>query len=38
MESEKMMFDAILQGKSIDEAIAAKNACKINATDNVELF
>jgi hypothetical protein len=38
MESEKMMFDAILQGKSIDEAIAAKNACQINASDNVELF
>jgi len=38
MESEKVMFDAILQGKSIDEAIAAKNACQVNSSDNVELF
>ncbi len=38
MESEKMMFDAILQGKSVDEAIAAKNACQVNSADNVELF
>ena len=38
MESEKVMFDAILQGKSIDEAIAAKNACQVSSSDNVELF
>lgn len=38
MESEKMMFDAILQGKSVDEAIAAKNAHEPNQADNIELF
>lgn len=39
MESEKMMFDAILQGKSIDEAIAAKEAYQQNRPDDdIELF
>lgn len=38
MESEKMMFDAILQGKSIDEAIAIKNACQVSSSEKVELF
>jgi hypothetical protein len=38
MESEKMMFDAILQGKSVDEAIAAKNAYQESRSDNIELF
>jgi hypothetical protein len=38
MESEKMMFDAILQGKSVEEAIAAKNAYQINSAEKVELF
>ena len=38
MESEKMMFDAILQGKSVDDAIAAKNAYQHNQSGDVELF
>jgi hypothetical protein len=38
MESEKMMFDAILQGKSVDDAIAAKNAHQQSQSDNIELF
>ena len=38
MESEKMMFDAILQGKSVDEAIAAKEAHQQNESDDIELF
>jgi hypothetical protein len=38
MESEKMMFDAILQGKSIDEAIAAKEAYQHDKSDDIELF
>jgi hypothetical protein len=38
MESEKMMFDAILQGKSVDEAIAAKEAFQQNQSDDIELF
>jgi hypothetical protein len=38
MESEKMMFDAILQGKSIDDAIAAKDAYKRTGSDDIELF
>jgi hypothetical protein len=38
MEAEKMMFDAILQGKSIDEAIAAKDAYQHNPSDDIELF
>ncbi|MGZ8095891.1 MAG: hypothetical protein ACXWTH_00010 [Methylosarcina sp.] len=38
MESEKVMFDAILQGKSIDEAIAAKVAYQQSQSDDIELF
>lgn len=38
MESEKMMFDAILQGKSIDDAIAAKNALSKEQSGDIELF
>ena len=38
MESEKMMFDAIIQGKSVDEAIAAKDAYQQNESDDIELF
>jgi hypothetical protein len=38
MESEKMMFDAILQGKSIEDAIAAKDAHKRIESDDIELF
>jgi hypothetical protein len=38
MESEKMMFDAILQGKSVDEAIAAKEAYQHEKSDDIELF
>lgn len=40
MESEKAMFDAILQGKSIDEAIqlAVKVDLADKADDDVELF
>lgn len=38
MESEKMMFDAILQGKSVDDAIAAKNALLKEQSDDIELF
>lgn len=38
MESEKMMFDAILQGKSVDEAIAAKDAYQHSQFDDIELF
>jgi hypothetical protein len=38
MESEKMMFDAILQGKSIEEAIAAKEAHQQNQSNDIELF
>jgi hypothetical protein len=38
MESEKMMLDAILQGKSVDEAIAVKNAYQHSQTDDIELF
>jgi CHAD domain-containing protein len=38
MESEKMMFDAILQGKSVDDAIAAKNALLHKQSDDIELF
>jgi Base plate wedge protein 53 len=37
MESEKMMFDAILQGQSVDDAIAAKNRLKKRSED-IELF
>lgn len=38
MESEKVMFDAILQGKSVNEAIAAKEAHQKNQADDIELF
>jgi hypothetical protein len=38
MESEKMMFDAILQGKSVDDAIAAKEAHQHNQFSDIELF
>lgn len=38
MESEKMMFDAILQGKSLADAIAAKNALLQKKSDDIELF
>ena len=39
MESEKLMFDAILQGKSIDEALAIKNSHnQQDQSDNIELF
>jgi hypothetical protein len=38
MESEKMMFDAILQGKSVDDAIAAKNTLLKEQSDDIELF
>jgi hypothetical protein len=38
MESEKIMFDAILQGKSVDEAIAAKDAYQHSQFDDIELF
>jgi prolyl oligopeptidase PreP (S9A serine peptidase family) len=38
MESEKMMFDAILQGKSVDDAIAEKNALGHKKSDDIELF
>jgi hypothetical protein len=38
MESEKMMFDAILQGKSVADAIAAKNALSTEKSDDIELF
>ena len=38
MESEKIMFDAILQGSSIDEAIATKNILRDKPSDDIELF
>ncbi|MDP2904513.1 MAG: hypothetical protein Q8N96_15630 [Methylovulum sp.] len=40
MESEKMMFDAILQGKTINEALAEKEAKQQEQKqmDNIELF
>jgi hypothetical protein len=38
MESEKMMFDAILQGQSVDDAIAAKDAHQHSQSDDIELF
>lgn len=38
MESEKMMFDAILQGKSVADAIEAKNALQKSQSDDIELF
>jgi hypothetical protein len=40
MESEKAMFDAIVAGKSIEEAIAiaAEYEDKENTDDDIELF
>lgn len=39
MESEKVMFDAIHQGKSIEEALALANSFDGNAADDeIELF
>ncbi|MGZ8222774.1 MAG: hypothetical protein ACXWT0_14095 [Methylobacter sp.] len=39
MESEKLMFDAIVQGKSVDEALAIKNVHQEeDQSDNIELF
>ena len=38
MESEKTLFDAILQGMSIDEAIAAKRSHNATKSDDIELF
>ena len=39
MESEKLMFDAIVEGKSIDEALLIKNIHQQeNQSDNIELF
>lgn len=38
MESEKVMFDAILQGKTVDEAIAVKTAFERNQKRDIELF
>lgn len=40
MESEKMMFDAILQGKTINEALAEKEAQRQGQEqeDSIELF
>ncbi|MEQ1621887.1 MAG: hypothetical protein ABL919_10815 [Methylococcales bacterium] len=39
MESEKVMFDAILQGKSVAEALALKSAHqREQSDDDVELF
>ncbi len=38
MESEKVMFDAIVQGKSVDEAIEAKAVFQRNESEIVELF
>lgn len=38
MESERMMFDAILQGKTVNEALAEKEAQRQEQRDNIELF
>lgn len=38
MESEKLMFDAIVRGKSVHEALAIKNAHQEEQSDNIELF
>ncbi len=40
MESEKIMFDAILEGKSIEEALAIKDAIEAEypKDDDIELF
>ncbi|MFA5982415.1 MAG: hypothetical protein WC782_00185 [Methylococcaceae bacterium] len=38
MESEKQMFDAILQGKTMTEVLALKNALKQESEGDIELF
>jgi len=38
MESEKLMFDAIVKGKSVTEALSIKNAHQEGESDNIELF
>jgi hypothetical protein len=38
MESEKLMFDAIVNGMSVNEALAIKNAHQEDQSDNIELF
>jgi hypothetical protein len=39
MESEKLMFDAIVEGKSVNEALSIKNAHqKEGLSENIELF
>ena len=38
MESEKLMFDAIVEGKSVTEALSIKNAHQEDESDNIELF
>jgi hypothetical protein len=39
MESERLMFDAILQGKSVNEALTIKNTHQEeDQSDNIELF
>jgi hypothetical protein len=39
MESEKLMFDAIVQGKSVNEALAIKNTHQEeDESDNIEFF
>jgi hypothetical protein len=39
MESEKLMFDAIVKGKTVDEALAIKNMHQeVDLSDNIELF
>jgi hypothetical protein len=39
MESEKLMFDAIVEGKSVNEALSIKNAHqKEGQSENIELF
>ncbi len=38
MESEKQMFDAILQGKSLQEVVALVNNSKDDEEEDIELF
>ena len=38
MESEKVMFDAILAGKSIDEAVLLASQTDDTVDDEIELF
>ncbi len=38
MESEKVMFDAILEGKSIEEALRLASETDENQEDDIELF